>query len=45
VAQLRRESVSEALARRDALWEDFEHQIVAPAPRRAGGTARKLSKK
>ena len=31
VAQLRRKSVSEALARRDALWEEFEHQIAAPA--------------
>ncbi len=44
VAQLRHESVSEALARRDALWEDFEHQIAAPALRRTAATRGRTAK-
>lgn len=42
VAQLRRKSVSDALARRDALWEDFESQLAqaaAPRARRKRPTA------
>lgn len=36
VAQLRHASVSEVLARRDALWRQFDDQLIRPAPRTAG---------
>lgn len=36
VAQLRHQNVSEALARRDALWREFDDQLIRPAPRTAG---------
>ena len=36
VAQLRHKDVSEALARRDALWKEFNHQLIrTPEPRAA----------
>src|SRR5258707_8968645 len=36
VAQLRHKDVSEALARRDALWKEFNHQLIrTPEPRTA----------
>ncbi len=36
VAQLRHASVSEVLARRDALWRQFDDQLIRPAPHAAG---------
>ncbi|MDR0225227.1 MAG: MurR/RpiR family transcriptional regulator [Burkholderiaceae bacterium] len=41
VAQLRHDDVSEALARRDTLWREFDHQLIRPAPRAAAGAPRK----
>lgn len=42
VAQLRHADVSEALARRDALWREFNHQLIrTPEPRGPARAARK----
>lgn len=42
VAQLRHTDVSEALARRDALWREFNHQLIrTPEPRGPARAARK----
>ena len=42
VAQLRHKDVSEALARRDALWKQFNHQLIrTPEPRGPARAARK----
>lgn len=42
VAQLRHADVSEALARRDALWSEFNHQLIrTPEPRGPARAARK----
>ena len=42
VAQLRHKDVSEALARRDALWKEFNHQLIrTPEPRGPARAARK----
>lgn len=42
VAQLRHKDVSEALARRDALWKEFNHQLIRTAePRGPARAARK----
>jgi hypothetical protein len=35
VAQLRHKDVSEALARRDGLWREFNHQLIRTAEPRA----------
>ncbi|HSV53298.1 MAG TPA: MurR/RpiR family transcriptional regulator [Burkholderiaceae bacterium] len=46
VAQLRRDTMPETLARRDILWKDVEAQlIVNDAPARAGNKARKPASK
>ncbi|WP_312840001.1 MurR/RpiR family transcriptional regulator [Delftia tsuruhatensis] len=44
VAQLRHADVSEALARRDALWREFNHQLIrTPEPRGPARAARRSS--
>ena len=40
VAQLRHASLPETLARRDALWQEFEHQLIRPQQRTAAGARR-----
>jgi DNA-binding MurR/RpiR family transcriptional regulator len=40
VAQLRHKGVSEALARRDALWKEFNHQLIKAEPRTGAARAR-----
>lgn len=41
VAQLRHAKLSETLSRRDALWREFDDQLIRPAPRKATGRKRK----
>nr|WP_312371366.1 MurR/RpiR family transcriptional regulator [Delftia acidovorans] len=40
VAQLRHKDVSEALARRDGLWREFNHQLIKAEPRTGAARAR-----